>query len=64
VTVSPERTPEGADEAASPPDPGYLHPAWETQDPGLIVTIFTSSAIYHERVLEDPIPGREAIRHY
>jgi len=38
--------------------------AWETQDPGLIVTIFTSSATYHERVLEDPIPGREAIRRY
>jgi hypothetical protein len=34
--------------------------ARETQDPGLIVTIF-SSAIYHERVLKDPIPGREAI---
>ncbi len=30
----------------------------------LIVTIFTSSATYHERVLEDPIPDREAIRHY
>ena len=38
--------------------------AWETQDPGLIVTIFTSTATYHERVLEDPIPGREAIRSY
>lgn len=38
--------------------------AWETQDPDLIVTIFTSSATYHERVLEDPIPDREAIRRY
>ncbi len=38
--------------------------AWETQDPGLIVTIFTFSATYHERVLQDPIPDREAIRHY
>jgi hypothetical protein len=38
--------------------------AWETQDPGLIVTIFTDTATYHERVLEDPIPGREAIRRY
>lgn len=38
--------------------------AWETQDPGLIVTIFTDSATYHERVLEDPIPDREAIRRY
>lgn len=56
--------PAGADEAAGPPDPGYLHPAWETQDRDLIVTIFTSSATYHKRVLEDPIPGREAIRRY
>jgi ketosteroid isomerase-like protein len=38
--------------------------AWETQDPDLIVTIFTSAATYHERVLQDPIPDREAIRHY
>jgi len=38
--------------------------AWEQQDPGLIVTIFTESATYHERVLEEPIPGREAIRRY
>jgi hypothetical protein len=38
--------------------------AWETQDPGLIVTIFTESATYHERVLQNPIPDREAIRRY
>lgn len=38
--------------------------AWETQDPGLIVTIFTPDATYHERVLAEPIPGREAIRAY
>jgi ketosteroid isomerase-like protein len=38
--------------------------AWETQDPDLIVTIFTPSATYHERVLSDPIPDREAIRRY
>lgn len=38
--------------------------AWETQDPDLIVTIFTEAATYHERVLSDPIPGREAIRDY
>lgn len=38
--------------------------AWETQDPGLIVTIFTPAATYHERVLRDPIPDREAIRRY
>jgi uncharacterized protein (TIGR02246 family) len=38
--------------------------AWETQDPDLIVTIFTPEATYHERVLGDPIPDREAIRQY
>jgi ketosteroid isomerase-like protein len=38
--------------------------AWESQDPSLIVTIFTETATYHERVLGEPIPGREAIRDY
>jgi hypothetical protein len=38
--------------------------AWVEQDPGLIVTIFTAAATYHERVLEAPIPGRAAIRAY
>src|SRR5579859_3136123 len=38
--------------------------AWETQDPDLIVTIFAPSATYHERVLQDPIPDRNAIREY
>jgi hypothetical protein len=38
--------------------------AWEEQDPDLIVTIFTPSATYHERVLRDPIPGRNAIHDY
>jgi ketosteroid isomerase-like protein len=38
--------------------------AWETQDPDLITTIFTESATYHERVMQDPIPDREAIRAY
>jgi hypothetical protein len=38
--------------------------AWETQDPDLIVTIFTENATYHERVLQAPIPNREAIRRY
>lgn len=39
--------------------------AWETQDPDLIVTIFTEDATYHERVLQAAIgPGREAIREY
>ena len=38
--------------------------AWETQDPDLIVTIFTEHATYHERVLAAPIPNRAAIRKY
>lgn len=38
--------------------------AWETQDPDLIETIFTESATYHERVLQAPIPNRDAIRRY
>ena len=38
--------------------------AWETQDADLICTIFTETATYHERVLADPIPDREAIRRY
>src|SRR5256885_7545982 len=38
--------------------------AWTGQDPDLIVTIFTPSATYHERVLQAPIPDREAIRRY
>jgi nuclear transport factor 2 (NTF2) superfamily protein len=38
--------------------------AWEEQDPKLIVTIFTRDATYHERVLREPIPGRDAIREY
>jgi hypothetical protein len=38
--------------------------AWETQDPDLICTIFTPAATYHERVLGDPIPDRNAIRAY
>jgi uncharacterized protein (TIGR02246 family) len=38
--------------------------AWETQDPDLIVTIFTEDATYAERVLGKPIPDRDAIRQY
>lgn len=38
--------------------------AWESQNPDLIVTIFTPSATYHERVLQEPIPDRKAIRDY
>lgn len=38
--------------------------AWETQDPDLIITIFTATATYHERVLEAPIENRDGIRSY
>jgi len=38
--------------------------AWVTQDPDLITTIFTDDAIYHERVLAEPIRGRAGIRNY
>jgi hypothetical protein len=38
--------------------------AWETQDPNLITTIFTESATYHERVLEEKIKNHDGIREY
>ena len=38
--------------------------AWETQDPDLIGTIFTEGASYHERVMGEPIRGRDGIRSY
>jgi hypothetical protein len=38
--------------------------AWTTQDPDLIVTIFTPTATYHERVLEAPIRNQAGIRAY
>ena len=38
--------------------------AWTTQDPDLILTIFTPAATYHERVLEEPIRGHAGIREY
>ncbi len=38
--------------------------AWENQDPNLITTIFTESATYHERVLEEKIRGHDGIRSY
>lgn len=38
--------------------------AWETQDPDLIVTIFTENGIYHERVLAAPMHDHQGIREY
>jgi len=43
---------------------GVYIKAWTSQDPDLITTIFTPAATYHERVMGDPIPDREAIREY
>ena len=38
--------------------------AWTTKDPNLIVTIFTNTATYHERVLEEPIRSQDGIHEY
>ena len=38
--------------------------AWVEQDPDLILSIFTPSGTYHERVLEAPILGHNGIRDY
>jgi ketosteroid isomerase-like protein len=38
--------------------------AWTTQDPDLILTVFTPSATYRERVLGEPIRGHAGIRKY
>jgi SnoaL-like domain len=38
--------------------------AWITQDPDLIVTIFSPTATYHERVLQAPIRNESGIREY
>jgi hypothetical protein len=38
--------------------------AWTTQDPDLILTIFTPTATYHERVLQEPIRDHAGIREY
>lgn len=38
--------------------------AWTSQDPDLILTIFTPDGTYHERVLEAPILGHDGIRAY
>ncbi len=38
--------------------------AWTTQDPDLILTVFTPSATYRERVLQEPIRGHAGIREY
>ena len=38
--------------------------AWTTQDPDLILTVFTPNATYHERVLQQPIRDHTGIRKY
>jgi ketosteroid isomerase-like protein len=41
----------------------YLR-AWTTQDPDLVLTVFTPTATYHERALEQPICDHAGIRDY
>ncbi len=41
----------------------YLR-AWISQDPELIVTVFTPTATYHERVLSEPIRNHSGISDY
>jgi ketosteroid isomerase-like protein len=38
--------------------------AWEQQDSELILTIFTKDAVYHERVLQEPMRGHDEIAAY
>jgi ketosteroid isomerase-like protein len=38
--------------------------AWEQQDSELILTIFAKDAVYHERVLQEPMRGHEEIAAY
>ncbi|MCA2217664.1 nuclear transport factor 2 family protein [Jidongwangia harbinensis] len=38
--------------------------AWIKQDPNLIVTVFTETATYHERALDEPIRDHAGIREY
>jgi ketosteroid isomerase-like protein len=38
--------------------------AWEQRDWELILTIFTKDAVYHERVLQEPIRGHQGIAAY
>jgi SnoaL-like domain len=38
--------------------------AWVEQDADLIETIFTDTAMYHERIFEAPIQNRHGIRAY
>jgi ketosteroid isomerase-like protein len=38
--------------------------AWTTQNPDLILAVFTEDAIYHERVLKEPYRGHAEIREY
>ncbi len=55
---------DGPDQDQHPQSSGDLHAAWREQDPDLILTIFTVTATYHERVLREPIRGHDGIRRY
>lgn len=43
---------------------GVYQKSWESQDPDLILTIFTSDAKYHERTFEKAHLGHDEIREY
>ena len=38
--------------------------AWVKGDPAQIVTLFSEGATYREKPFDDPMTGRQAIRHY
>jgi hypothetical protein len=38
--------------------------AWEQQDSALMLTLFTTDAVYHELVPQEPIRGHEGIAAY
>jgi ketosteroid isomerase-like protein len=44
--------------------PDVYKTAWEQQDAALILTILRPDAVYHERVLREPIRGHEGIAAY
>jgi ketosteroid isomerase-like protein len=66
--VDPDRVANGESMSLAPQDVRklieiYLQ-AWTTQDPDLILDVFTPTATYHERVLAEPIRDHAGIREY
>ncbi|MDQ3829121.1 MAG: nuclear transport factor 2 family protein [Candidatus Tectomicrobia bacterium] len=50
--------------APSPLSHATLRAAWEQQDSALMLTLFTTDAVYHELVPQEPIRGHEGIAAY